>query len=174
LILHALIRIGLTSCLLLGVAAASAADAVRSAADIERLFRSGETALALQQIDLAIAAKPRDASLWFQKGLMLLESQRTAEAIAVYERLTQEYPELAEAYNNLAVLQAGDGRLDAARELLETALRNDPGYRTARENLGDIHLRLALRSFEQAASGTTGSERLERKLRRTRELVEAR
>ena len=67
-------------------------------------------------------------------------------------QLTRDYPELAEPYNNLAVLHAASGHLEKAREALETALRLDPGYATARENLGDVYLRLAASAYEQAAA----------------------
>jgi tetratricopeptide (TPR) repeat protein len=66
------------------------------------------------------------------------------------------------------VIQAAEGRLDQAREALETALRNDPAYATAHENLGDIYVRLALREYQRA--GTPGPE-LKRKLELTRQLV---
>jgi hypothetical protein len=38
-----------------------------------------------------------------------------------------------------------------ARQALETALRNDPGHRAARINLGQVHLMLAVQAFEAAS-----------------------
>lgn len=139
--------------------------------EIERIFRAGDRSLAFQRVDQAITAQPDNARLRFLRGVMLSESQREAEATAVFERLTQDYPDLPEPYNNLAVLHAARGQLDSARELLETALRNDPAYLAARENLGDVFVRLALRAYEAAGSGSRIDPALQRKLRLVRELA---
>ncbi len=96
--------------------------------------------------------KPGDPQLRFLHGVVLMDLQRDDEALAVFTQLTQEYPELPDPYNNIALLQARAGRPDLARQALETALRNDPGHRTARANLGQVHLMLAVQAWEQAAA----------------------
>jgi Flp pilus assembly protein TadD len=136
--------------------------------EIERLLRAGQTVEATQRLDRALGADPRNAELRFLKAVMLAEAGRSNDAAEIYTRLTQEYPELPEPYNNLAVLQAAQGRLDEAREALETALRNDPGYAVAQENLGDIYVRLAARAYERAGSR---SPQAQRKLQLARQLV---
>ena len=65
---------------------------------------------------------------------------------------------------------AAAGNLDGARAQLEVALRLDPDYRTAHENLGDVLMRLALRAFESAA-GPRSEAALLNKLRLARELA---
>ena len=152
-------------------AAANEADQKRLA--IERQFRSGQTVQALQSIERAVIDQPEDAALRFLQGVMLSESRREDEAMRVFQRLTEDFPGLPEPYNNLAVLHAGQGRLDRSRELLETALRNDPGYRTAHLNLGDVFVRLALRSYESAVGNDRVDEGLQRKLRLARDLAGA-
>lgn len=142
--------------------------------EVEQLFRNGDTAQALRKADEAIAQRPRDAAMRFLRAVVLSESKRTAEAIDALTRMTEDFPELPEPYNNLAVLQAAQGQVDRARELLETALRHDPTYLTAHENLGDIHVRLALRAYERAAPGGRADATLQRKLRLTRDLANAR
>jgi Flp pilus assembly protein TadD len=87
--------------------------------------------------------------------------------------MIESFPDLPEPYNNLAVLQAAAGQLDRARALLEIALRMDPSYRTAHENLGDVFVRLAQRAYE-AASGPRSEAALQTKLRLTRELANVR
>jgi Flp pilus assembly protein TadD len=136
--------------------------------EIERLLRAGQTVEATQRLERALGTDPRNAELRFLKAVMLAEAGRGNEAAEIYTRLTQEYPELPEPYNNLAVLQAAQGRLDEAREALETALRNDPGYAVAQENLGDIYVRLAARAYERAGSR---SPQAQRKLQLARQLV---
>lgn len=157
---------------LLVTASARAADLPPDPArDIERLFRSGDLALAEQRVDLAIAAQPGSPRLRFLKGVMLSETRRETEAMAVFESLTQDHPDLPEPYNNLAVLHAARGQLDRARELLEQALRQDPAYFAAQENLGDVFIRLAHRAYERASADTRAEPALLRKLRLVREIA---
>jgi Flp pilus assembly protein TadD len=140
-------------------------------AEVQRLLKAGDTHEALQRVERAVAATPRDARLRFLQGVILLDLQRDAPAMVVFQRLTEEFPELPEPYNNIGLLHARAGRLDAARLALETALRNDPGQLAARQNLGDIHLRLAQQAWENVAAATPGDAALQRKLRLSRELV---
>lgn len=151
-------------------AAASAPNSSAVRNEVERLQRAGQTAEAMQRLDKALADDPRDAELRFLKAVMLAESGRANEAAEIYVRLTQEFPELPEPWNNLAVLQAAQGRLDEARDALEAALRNDPGYAVAQENLGDIYVRLAARAYERAGGA---SAQAQRKLQLARQLVNA-
>ena len=141
--------------------------------EIEKLFRGGDTAAAMLRVDKAIAEKPRDAGLRFQRAVMLTELQRTNEAIDALNKLIEDFPDLPEPYNNLAVLLAAQGRIDSARGLLETALRHEPGYAVAHENLGDVFIRLAQREFDRASAAGRSDENLQRKLKLTRDLAPA-
>lgn len=142
--------------------------------DIDRQYRRGEPKAALVRLAQARAEQPGDAQLQFLEGVLLGESGDVAGAMRMFERMTEEFPELPEPYNNLAVLQAAAGQLDLARSLLENALRLDPGYRAASENLGDVYARLARRAYTQAAAGTTAEATLQRKLRLADELAQGR
>jgi tetratricopeptide (TPR) repeat protein len=146
------------------LAAAVAPANAQTLADIQDLMKQGSLTRALEQADLFIAAQPRDAQGPFTKGLILTDMGRTAEAIAVFTALTENFPELPEPYNNLAVLYAGQKQYDLARAALEMAIRVDPDYAVAHENLGDIYAKLASRSYARAlqldASGTTASAKL--------------
>ena len=151
-----------------GVVAQGAVAQPDTTHEIERAYRAGDQAGALQRLDRAIEAQPRDAQLRFLKGVLLAESGRNAEAVELYFRLTQEYPELPEPFNNLAVLQAALGQLEEARDSLQIALRNDPTYATAHENLGDVYVRLAMREYTRSGSR---SPELQRKLELARQLA---
>lgn len=131
--------------LLLGVGAARADET----ADIARLARSGQGEEALKRIDALLAKQPADAQIRFMKGVMLSET-RPAEAIAIFVKLTQDYPKLPEPYNNLAVLYAAAGQYDKAKAALDKALRTHPAYATAFDNLGDVHARLASQAYDKA------------------------
>ena len=57
--------------------------------------------------------------------------------------------------------------------LLETALRNDPGHRTARSNLGEVHLMLAAQAWELASATGPVDVVLLRRLEGVRALLAA-
>src|SRR5882757_9021345 len=69
-----------------------------------KLFRSGQQAQAPERVDNFLKANPKDARGRFLKGLILTEQSKQAEAIKIFTGLTEDYPELPEPYNNLAVL----------------------------------------------------------------------
>ena len=137
--------------------ARQAAQAEPLPAQITRLAQQGRTDEALAKAREHLEREPQDVQMRFIQSNLLAQSGRTDEAEAALVQLTRDYPELAEPYNNLAVLHAANGHLEKAREALETALRLDPGYATARENLGDVYLRLAASAYEQAAALTESS-----------------
>src|SRR6185369_8048383 len=99
--------------------------------DVTRLMRSGKLAEGLAKADQYLASRPRDPQMRFLKGVLQSEAGRKSEAIETFTALTQEYPELPEPYNNLAVLYAGQGEFDKARVALESAIRTNPTYATA-------------------------------------------
>ena len=118
--------------------------------DVNRLVQARQYGEALAKADQYLAAKPRDPQMRFLKGVILAESGKRAAAIEAYTQLTQEYPELPEPYNNLAVLYAQQNEYDKARDALEGAVRANPNYATAHENLGDVYARLASQSYAKA------------------------
>ena len=86
----------------------------------------------------------------FLKGVIQLDTGKRAEAIAAFTQLTQDSPELPEPYNNLAVIYASQNQFDKARGALESAIRTNPSYATAQENLGDVYARLASQAYSKA------------------------
>lgn len=141
------------------------------AADIGKLLRSGQTSEALQKVDAALAIRPKDAQMRFLKGLILTEQNKTTEAINVFMKLTDDYPELPEPYNNLAVLYASSGQYDKARASLEMAIRTNPTYGTAHENLGDVYAKLASQAYDKALQLDSGNTTAKLKLTLVRNLV---
>ena len=138
--------------------------------DLYQLYKQGETARALERIDAYLAQQPRDARARFLKGVILTDQKRRDEAIAVFTELTQDFPELPEPYNNLSVLYASQGNYERAREVLEMAVRNYPGYATAHENLGDVYAMLASQAYDKAARADPKNTTAPVKLRLLREL----
>ena len=118
--------------------------------DINQQFRKGDLPGALQGANTYLAKNPQDAQARFLKGLILAEQGKSSEAIQVFTTLTEDFPELAEPYNNLAVLYAAQNQFDDAKNALEMALRSHPNYATAHENLGDIYAKMASLSYDKA------------------------
>jgi len=129
--------------------------------DINRMMRQGQLPQSLERVDKFLAGKPRDAQGRFLKGLILTEMNRPADAIQVFSKLSEDYPELPEPYNNLAVLYASQGQYEKARTSLESSIRTHPSYATAHENLGDIYAKLASQAYDKALqldSSNTGAK----------------
>jgi tetratricopeptide (TPR) repeat protein len=130
-----------------GAAWAAPADDLREA---QKLYGQGKMQPALEKVDVFLKAQPRDPQGRFLKGLLLTEQKRTPEAIQIFTGLTEDFPELPEPYNNLAVLYASQGNYDKAKSALELAIHTHPSYATAHENLGDIYAQLASRAYDRA------------------------
>lgn len=119
-------------------------------ADVTQLLRVNKPNDALAMADRFLATKPQDAQMRFLKGVIQRTLGKQAEAIGTFTKLTEDYPELPEPYNNLAVLYAGQGQYDKARVALEMAIRTNPSYATAHENIGDVYSRLASQAYNKA------------------------
>lgn len=157
------------ACLLLAIAAMPArADEL---AEATRLQSAGEFASALDRVDAGLAKRPKDTRLRFLKGVLLADLKRNDEALSEFQRLTEDYPELAEPYNNIAALHAAAGRFEKAREALEAALRANPSYATAHENLGDVYATLASQAYARAAQLAPGNRSVPPKLALLRDLL---
>ena len=156
--------------LLAGLPMAAHAD---DYADVSRLMRAGQFAEAQAKADQYLVAKPRDPQMRFLKGVLLTETGKAPEAIAVFTKITEDYPELPEPYNNLAVLYAGQNQFDKARAALEMAIRTNPSYATAHENLGDVYARLASQAYSRALQLDGGNAAVQPKLALIRTLFSA-
>ena len=138
--------------------------------DVSQLVRAGKLAEALNKADQHLVGKPRDPQMRFLKGVILRDSGKTADAIATFTRLTEDFPELPEPYNNLAVLYAGQSQFDKARTALEMAIRTNPSYATAHENLGDVYAKLASQAYNKALQLDASNAAVAPKLALIREL----
>ena len=120
-------------------------------AEVARLLRDGKLDAALVRADEVLKANPRDAQTRFLRGVILSDLKRAADAQAVFESLAQDFPELPEPLNNLAVLYAADGRYELARITLQRAIAAQPNYVTAYENLGDLYVAMAADNYQRAS-----------------------
>ncbi|MEO7558971.1 MAG: tetratricopeptide repeat protein, partial [Nitrosospira sp.] len=138
--------------------------------EVAKLYKQGNLAKALEQADAYLVTKPRDAQMRFQKGLILTEQNKIADATKVFSSLSEDYPDLPEPHNNLAVLYASQGQYDKAKSALETAIRTHPSYSTAHENLGDIYARMASQAYGKALQLDKGNAAAQTKLAMIKDL----
>lgn len=151
-----------------GLAGASVAQDLDEAS---RLLASGQAQAALRMVEDVLARQPRDAQWRFLRGVILASLNRTQDAVTVFTQLSEDYPELPEPYNNVAVLYAGQGEFEKARTALEMAVRTNPAYATAYENLGDVYIQLAGQAYMRAQQADASSRSVAPKLKLVRELV---
>lgn len=142
-------------------------------ADVNTLLRQGKADQALAKADAYIAGKPRDPQMRFLRGVILTEQGKQADAVAAFTALTQDFPELPEPYNNLAALYAAQSQFDKARAALEMAIKLNPDYATAHENLGDVYARLAAQSYDRALKLEAGNATVPPKLALVRQMFGA-
>jgi len=119
-------------------------------ADVSKLAKAGKFVEALNKTNEYLSKHPSDPQMRFMKGVLLTEQNKSDEAIAVFTKLTEDYKDLPEPYNNLAVLYAANGQYDKARVSLEKAIRTNPSYMTAYENLGDVYGKMASQAYDKA------------------------
>lgn len=161
LIFSTLRRLTLTAMLAFGAMSAVHADAF---SDANRLLQANQPTQALAAVERYLKDTPSDVRMRFLKSLILRRQGQLDEAVTVLIQLTQDFPELAEPYNNLAVLYASQGQFEKARSALEAALRNNPGYAIAHENLGDVYAKLAGQAYARSLELDGANARLQLKL----------
>lgn len=154
--------------------AGSTALAVAQSADydsVSRMVRAGQLDQAQARADQYLSANPKDPQMRFLKGVIQQQRGQTDEALTTFTQLTQDYPELPEPYNNLAVIHAAQNQFDKARVALEMAVRTNPSYATAHENLGDVYARLAAQSYSRALQLDSGNATAPAKLKAVNALL---
>lgn len=140
---------------------------------VERLLNAGELTLALNEAQAWLAQQPRDPQMRFMQGVIFRQQGNLEGARETFTGLTREFPELPEPHNNLAVLDAAEGRLQDALRSLETAIRLNPTYGTAHRNLGDVYLRLAANAYRTALLQSGGTDQAVQHLQSIERLLAA-
>ena len=149
---------------------AKAADNVSDLQSIRALMGAGSYQKAIEQVNRYLEKNPTDAEGRFLKGIIFSDQKRFDEAVEVFVSLTEDYPELPEPYNNLAVLYANQGEYLKARDALLIAIKTHPSYATAHENLGDIYAMMATEAYNKALELNEENQSAKIKLGMIREL----
>lgn len=138
--------------------------------DIYRLADQKQFSQAMEKLVPYLNANPKDAQGRFLKGLILTEQKQREDAILIFKSLSEDYPDLPEPYNNLAVLYAEKGLYDQASDALKKAIQTHPSYATAHENLGDIYAKMASQAYSKALSLDAENQAAQTKLDMVRKL----
>ena len=122
---------------------------VRAGESLERaigLTAAQRYSEAREVLDSILDRRPDDSYARLLHGILHARAGRLSEAIAVFEQLRNDHPDMPEPYNNLAVLYAVQGRLDDARKVLIAVVERGPSA-IAYANLGDVYAGLARQSL---------------------------
>ena len=109
---------------------------------------------ALEIYESLIHEIPDSPKLWNERGVVLHQAGRTADALASYRHATEVDARYALAWNNVGVMLAHQSDTDDAIEAFRKALQLSPKFAGARLNLALLltHLRrfqLALEAYRQ-------------------------
>lgn len=133
--------------------------------EVNRLLEKGKLTEAMKVIDASLKRDPKNPRMRFAQGVVLAERKKPQEAIAVFQKLSEDHPDLPEPHNNLAVLYSQDNQFEKARAALNSAIKTNPSYATAYQNLGDVHARIAAQSYSKALNSQTDPNASRSKLR---------
>ena len=131
--------------------------------EIEKLVKAQKYPEAIKRINELLIKNPRNVQLRFVLARLQIELKQYAAAQKTLIEITQQFPELAEPYNNLAALAANQGQWIEARDYLEFALKLKPSYAIASANLGEVYTRLAAKSYIDAAKQRNNQREYQRR-----------
>jgi tetratricopeptide (TPR) repeat protein len=132
-----------------------------------QLIKENKKQEALAYINEYLEKSPNDPQMNFWKAKLLYESPVASDkelGIQLYMSLSDNYPELAEPHNNLGVIAAQDGNYAKAVNYFEMALRANPDYALANENLADVYVQMAKLQYTNAIAHDPANKSARRKL----------
>ena len=134
--------------------------------DVRKLLRQAKYPQALLLVNKGLVNNPRDPQMRFWQGFIFEQLGQSDMGQQVYLGLTQDYPELAEPHNNLGVVYAAKGDYPNAKASLDAALRANPNYAAAHENMGDLLVNMARQSYERSLAIDAKQRGLTQKIER--------
>lgn len=113
------------------------AAAALNAAGVEALA-AGDLEAADARLSLALEYSPRFVEALVNLGLVELERGNFTRARTLFERARRTNPDMAQPHHALGVLEERERRPDRASAHYYEALRVDPGFAPARDNLARV------------------------------------
>ncbi|RLK45717.1 tetratricopeptide repeat protein [Cupriavidus plantarum] len=135
----------------------------------EKALREKRYSDAIAAFDRVLATNPRNAQARFERAWALAQSGREDEAMRAFNEMAQDFPELPEPHNNLALMYAKRGDLKRAESELLLAIESRPDFAIAYTNLGDVYRRMAAEAYNNALRRNPGDARAAEGLRHVRE-----
>ena len=139
--------------------------------EVSQLIKANALEAALVKAEAHLSSKPADPQMRFLKGMVQRGQNKIDDALKTFTDITEDYPELPEPHNNLAVMHAAKGQFHQAQKALEMAIKAKPDYAAAYENLADVHVRLAEQAYRQATTLEPQNTRAVQKLRMAEQLL---
>ena len=116
----------------------------------------------LAELNRAIDTDPGNVNARLARAQWFEETDRPDAAMADYQWLMTNRPDLPHAYNGAARLLASRGDLERAIDVLERGIETDAVYATMFSNLRRIFASLASRAYETALNEPQSGEDLDR------------
>lgn len=126
---------------------------------IRQVLVRRELDLSAKELQEQVRSGDAAATGYFELGAIMLRRKFYPAAIKYLQQAIEKWDrddqDLAQVYNALGVSYIRDNKLDKGIAQFETAVKLQPGYVTAWNNLGDAYekrkdLRAALKAFEEA------------------------
>lgn len=114
-------------------------DAEETLIAAQALAERGEIEAGLELLQQYRQLQPDDLSAILLSSRLLLLANRYEEAERLLNTALENHPRVAEIYNNLAVIQARQGRLGAAIDTLQQAFSTDPSFDRIQRNLKALY-----------------------------------
>ena len=104
----------------------------------EALRRAGRVDEAIEAHNIALTLEPRFLAVHNNLANLYLMRGDTSTAISHYNAILQTYPTLADVWLNLGAVYANMGRVEAARQAWENALKYAPNDSTVKDYLSQL------------------------------------
>ena len=117
---------------------------------VKNHIHAGEENKAALQLKELLAKEPGNISARFLQARLYSIKGETENAIAGYESLIKDHPELPEAYNNLAALFVRKNNLKQARLILEQGIKTHAAYASIYRNISAVYVEMARKSYTEA------------------------
>ena len=140
--------------------------------DVRKLLRQAKYPQALLLVNKGLSTNPRDPQMRFWQAYIFEQLDQPDMAQQVYLDLTREYPELPEPHNNLGAIYAAKGDYPNAKASLDAALRVNPNYAAAHENMGDLLVNMARQSYGRSLTVEPKQRGIAQKIERLKPVLE--
>ena len=140
--------------------------------DVRKLLRQAKYPQALLLVNKGLSTNPRDPQMRFWQAYIFEQLDQPTMAQQVYLDLTREYPELPEPHNNLGAIFAAQGDYPNAKASLDAALRANPNYAAAHENMGDLLVNMARQAYERSLTVEPNQRGIAQKIERLKPVLD--